>query len=672
MEVIASDNEIVSTGEQEHRHLPMQSQITLMFMAVMLIFAVSASLINSWITVLNHSAENEEKVRAYARHIHLELDEHYHDQDYYGLKQSIKGVLHGKEVQSVLVFDEQGEVVVNSANISNPDAMYQTIDKRVKEQFIHNESSIQYIEYFSDIHAIHNDVGLPYPASPADEPVIKKSGYILVSIASGDVFKEGFSTFLWTFFIATVAAVIISFIAVVVVRRFAQPFNQLAMAMLGAQSGEQGVRVYPDGAREIFDMANAFNSMMHVLELRESRLLSQKNELELRVSEREKAENELRHQTTRLEAVISNSMDGVLVVGPDLKILSLNPAAEYIFSCSADELGDESLQKILPGIFENNQQLALGQYESEAISLYGDTIAVDVCVSTMLIEDIKHFLVTVRDISERKKNEEDLRHYRENLEDMVEEQTRDIAEARDAALAGERAMSAFLANMSHEIRTPLHGVLSFAAIGMKKNGKVSEERIAGFFNEIKNSGEYLLDILNDLLDLSKLKSGKMKYQYSLSSLINVFECVIREFSVLSTDKGLHATINITGDETDVYIDVARITQVVRNLYSNAIKYSDENSELIFEVDFASPPDVTFSLANTGTDIPEDELESIFESFSQSSATSTDSGGTGLGLSICKEIVETGHNGRIFAESRGGNSVRFVVNIPVDAREIQEQ
>jgi len=669
MEVIAGDNDLVAAGRREHRHLPMQSQITLMFMAVMLVIAVSGSLINSWVTAGAFISDIEQTARQIFKHVVFELEEHHLDNDLHSFSHSVKAIGHAEEVRSIAILNNDGKIILNVAGDVGrhmPEDLKQGI-----ENIFRTEKSLHYLKYFSGVDKSSAGDESTAHGVNADHPeknILPRSGYVYIALDTQDMFKAAFFSFVWTFFVTTVAAVIISFVSIFVIRRFTRPFNKLATAMLGAQSGQQGVRVSPDGAKEIFEMANAFNSMMHVLELRESRLLSQNSELELRVKERQMVESELRHQSARLKAVINYSMDGVIVIAPDLKVISMNPSAKKLFSYSTAEYEMESLKKILPGtvtksIGQTGEQIVLGQYEAEAVNVNGGRVAVDVSVNSMMVEDVEHYLVTARDITVRKENERKLQDYQKNLEVMVKEQTRDIEQARDAALSGERAMSAFLANMSHEIRTPMHGVLSFASIGLKKNGKVSEEKIAEFFNEIKRSGEYLLEILNDLLDLSKLKAGMMNYQYTSSCLVRVVEIIIREFSVLADNKQLRTTLNISGDERDIEMDVLRLTQVVRNLYSNAIKYCSEGTELVFDIDFTDKDIVVFSLENTGSRIPENELETIFTSFSQSSATSNDTGGTGLGLSICKEIIEIGHKGEIYAENTGVDSVRFTVRVP---------
>ncbi len=269
----------------------------------------------------------------------------------------------------------------------------------------------------------------------------------------------------------------------------------------------------------------------------------------------------------------------------------------------------------------------------------------------------------LREMEERNQAEQQLIRYRDHLQDMVDEQTRDLIEARDAALVAERAMSAFLANMSHELRTPLHGILSFASFGMRKLDRVSKEKLHQYFQEIHDSGSQLLRLLNDLLDLSKLRAGKMTYEYNKSDIFHTVHIVLNEFEGLLEEKNIEVVVNSMDVHKLIVFDENRVAQVIRNLVSNAVKFSPKNSLIEVEVSYMQDDSVSLSVSDQGVGIPEDELDSIFSPFAQSSKTQTNAGGTGLGLPICKEIIERGHHGWIRAENREEGGTRMTFNIP---------
>ncbi|MBL8534307.1 MAG: HAMP domain-containing histidine kinase, partial [Betaproteobacteria bacterium] len=243
--------------------------------------------------------------------------------------------------------------------------------------------------------------------------------------------------------------------------------------------------------------------------------------------------------------------------------------------------------------------------------------------------------------------------------------------AKEAAEEASRAKSEFLANISHELRTPMHAILSFAKLGQNRSGDgAAVNKAPLYFQRIRTSGERLMRLLNDLLDLSRLEAGKMPYEIRYWNLHEIASEVLWEFTELARAKSV--TIDIPGPsgDTDLYCDAARVGQVVRNLVSNALKFSPNGSTVRVAVESAtgtemggeSTPDaVTLSVSDEGQGIPADELETVFDKFVQSSKTKSGAGGTGLGLSICREIVAH-HAGRIWAEN-GERGVVFRVWLP---------
>lgn len=264
---------------------------------------------------------------------------------------------------------------------------------------------------------------------------------------------------------------------------------------------------------------------------------------------------------------------------------------------------------------------------------------------------------------ERKTFQDELIGYQEHLVEMVDEQTQDLIVARDAALVAERSMSTFLSNMSHELRTPLHGILSFARFGIKKYETASKEKLYDYFTEIFDSGETLLTLVSTLLDLSKLKAGKMIYDYQSDDIIPLAKKVIKEYSALCIEKNIEINYQHNSDSVLCEIDSEKISQVIRNLLSNAFKFSDNGSSIDLCVE-QNEGFLNVSVSDKGVGIPENEVESIFKPFTQSSLTRTKAGGTGLGLSICKEIIESGHHGNISATSKEGEGTRFIFTLPL--------
>ena len=283
------------------------------------------------------------------------------------------------------------------------------------------------------------------------------------------------------------------------------------------------------------------------------------------------------------------------------------------------------------------------------------------------------------DISRQKEAEAQLLSRREQLEEIIRERTVELAKMnnelqqevvvrtraeREAAQAN-HAKSEFLANMSHELRTPLHGILSFAAFGRKEAADIDEETARKYFQRIDTSGNTLLAIVNDLLDLSKLESGKLEMQFVQRNVYLLLMSMLDEFESMADHRNLQIVCRKPEFEPLAPIDHAKLSQVFRNLISNAVKFSSDGGRIEIEIS-QKEKNLLVTVSDNGVGIPEDELEAVFDKFIQSSKTRTGAGGTGLGLAICREIVEA-HNGRIWADNREGGGARLSFEIP---REIE--
>jgi signal transduction histidine kinase len=259
-----------------------------------------------------------------------------------------------------------------------------------------------------------------------------------------------------------------------------------------------------------------------------------------------------------------------------------------------------------------------------------------------------------------------LQSYTLDLEEAVEERTASLNNALEEAKIANASKSEFLANMSHELRTPLHGILSFSSLGLKKYTTANPEKILQYFNRINSSGERLLVLLNDLLDLSKLEAGQMVLDKNPTSLRKVLEICIAEQSALIKEKQLDLIWDKQASEIEVSCDTVRIGQVMTNLLSNAFKFTPEGKNIHIEfspINYLDQPAIQVVFQDEGIGIPVDELESVFDKFIQSSKTKTNAGGTGLGLAICKEIIAL-HNGKIWAESKPEEGARFSFVLPL--------
>jgi signal transduction histidine kinase len=237
-----------------------------------------------------------------------------------------------------------------------------------------------------------------------------------------------------------------------------------------------------------------------------------------------------------------------------------------------------------------------------------------------------------------------------------------LADQRDAAEAANRSKSEFLANISHELRTPLHGILSYARFGIDEAEAGDRGELRGFFDNVGRSAEALLDLVNDLLDLSKLEAGRMRFDLQATCLDALIEVVVDEFRSMIARKEIRIRYRRPDETTIVLADEDRFKQVIRNLLSNAVKFSPDKSTVHVAARRIGKT-VLISVRDEGPGIPPDELELVFDKFMQSSKTKSGSGGTGLGLAICREIV-AGHHGRIWAENNSRQGCSFYCELPL--------
>jgi PAS domain S-box-containing protein len=266
------------------------------------------------------------------------------------------------------------------------------------------------------------------------------------------------------------------------------------------------------------------------------------------------------------------------------------------------------------------------------------------------------FMSFLEDVTEQKRSQQLIKEYQEDLEVKIKTRTKELTIAKEEAETANRLKSEFLANISHELRTPMHSILSYSKFGSEKFDRKDDERLIGYFRNIHKSGNRLMHLINDLLDLSKLQANKMEYSKDKWNLSSVFHDMKAEISILAKEKNLSWQIQEI-EKVNLLFDIDRFKQVVSNLFSNAIRYSDPNS--VIKVFFEETSDKFFvTVQDEGVFIPTDELESIFDPFIQSSTTKTGAGGTGLGLPISKKIIED-HGGKIWAEDNPeGATIKF--------------
>lgn len=253
---------------------------------------------------------------------------------------------------------------------------------------------------------------------------------------------------------------------------------------------------------------------------------------------------------------------------------------------------------------------------------------------------------------------------------VFKQNAKELVMARQQAESANVAKTEFLANMSHELRTPMHAMLSYAKLGLDRT-EDHESKAFKYFNNITTSGERLLKLLNDLLDLSKLEAGKVEFHFKKADLYHTIDSVIMELKSLISEKKLNIITQKVLENGTISCDQEKMSQVLINLLSNAIKFSPEGGNIYISVasnnrEHGINNGVEIKVEDEGIGIPESELEQVFDKFVQSSKSNKGTGGTGLGLSIAKSIVSA-HKGKIWAKTRVPTGATFIVVLPMDQK-----
>jgi signal transduction histidine kinase/putative methionine-R-sulfoxide reductase with GAF domain len=232
----------------------------------------------------------------------------------------------------------------------------------------------------------------------------------------------------------------------------------------------------------------------------------------------------------------------------------------------------------------------------------------------------------------------------------------------------DRLKSSFLANMSHELRTPLNSILGFSDVILEGIDGPLTEDMNNDLRLIQRNGQHLLHLINDVLDMAKIESGRMNLNLEKFKINDLLDEVLSITSTLSDEKNLPVYIGSGSENVEILADSTRIKQVMINVINNSIKFTDKG-EVKISCRKSDPETVRIAVKDTGIGIPAGQLETIFQEFAQVDSSATRKvGGTGLGLPISRRLVEL-HGGRLWAESSGiaGEGSVFLIELPLEAR-----
>ncbi|MGB5211546.1 MAG: response regulator, partial [Gammaproteobacteria bacterium] len=385
---------------------------------------------------------------------------------------------------------------------------------------------------------------------------------------------------------------------------------------------------------------------------------------------RSKADAELRENEARFRSLYEQTSEPFLIID-ESGIVDCNAAAVELFGFDekqalvgripyappiSPELQASGLSSQEAGAQHIAEAYDSGHavFEWQHLRLDGNIFTAEVSLSPMPLLGEKMVFTVIRDLTERKRIEQELDH------------------ARTEAESANRAKSAFLANMSHELRTPMNAIIGYSEILQEDLEDAGQEDMLPDVKRIHQAGRHLLSLINDILDLSKVEAGRMDLYLERFDLAEMIDDVVATAAPLVNDKNNRLVTDLQADIGAMRADLTKVRQTLFNLISNAAKFTrDGTITLAVARHTAEDGDwIEMSVADTGIGIPEDKLEHIFEEFSQADASTTrEFGGTGLGLAITRRFVQM-MGGDISVASQPGRGATFSVRLPAKVNALE--
>jgi len=382
------------------------------------------------------------------------------------------------------------------------------------------------------------------------------------------------------------------------------------------------------------------------------------------ITERKQTESSLQRSEARLKAILEIAPEAVIAIGQRMNIRLFNQGAERIFGYKAEEVLGQPLDILIPERFHgrhsnhvatfdrSKEDFQLMDYRQEISGLRrdGTEFPASASVSKLEIGGEKLFTVMLHDLTERKRAEKAL------------------TEAKGEAEIANNAKSLFLAAVSHELRTPLNAILGFSQIMTEEYfGPLGDKKYREYAKNIDISGEHLLTLVNDLLDISTIEAGKKSLDKEMLSIKKViFECV-ESVGRRAREGGINLVTSVSEDLPPVYADFRATTQIVLNLLSNAIKFTPEGGKVTLTAK-AEAKNAVIEVVDTGKGIPADKLPELTDMFVRAESDPyIAEKGWGLGLSITKSLVDL-HDGELDIQSTVGEGTTITVTIPYNTQE----
>ncbi len=369
--------------------------------------------------------------------------------------------------------------------------------------------------------------------------------------------------------------------------------------------------------------------------------------------ERRKIEWSLKDTQSRVQFIMDNVVEGVITIDEDSRIESYNPAVGKIFGYDSFELLGQQITQLMPESYRDahcngvqrylktgNAKILGGSVEVEGLKKDGTVFPLEISLSEIDQKERALFIATMRDITDRKKAE--------NL----------LIRDKEVAEAANHAKSEFLSRMSHELRTPMNAILGFGQLMELDADDPLSENHQERLNEILKAGNHLLELINEVLDLSRIEAGKLTLSIEDVDVREVLEETLTLILPMAEKKGISVKNSIE-NRTFVRADRTKFKQVMLNLLSNAVKYNIENGSVILSIDETGDGRVRIGVKDTGSGLTEKQQDTIFEPFNRLDADQSEIEGTGIGLTITRRLMDL-MDGAIDISSTPGKGSTFTL------------
>ncbi len=393
----------------------------------------------------------------------------------------------------------------------------------------------------------------------------------------------------------------------------------------------------------------------------------------LQYHRKQKAEEEKQweHQQTievgrRMQSIFSNTIDGIIIMNETGTIESFNPAAEQIFGYSPKEIIGQNVNLLMPELYQSEDgdfhksftrswtvSIVSKLREVVGIRKDGETIFLEMAGNAVELESGKKFTGIIRDITERKQIEHD------------------VELARQEAETASKAKTQFLSQMSHELRTPMNAILGFAQIMDAEPESMDKAARKDCVDHILKAGKHLLALINEILDLSRIETGKLAVELEPVELAPMIREVLALSKVLTSANQVSFIDHISDSAGHtVRADRMRLRQVLLNLVSNAVKYNREKGTVTLSCETHGEHHLRISVTDTGQGISEEDQKVLFQPFSRLQNDVTTVEGTGIGLTISQLLMEL-MKGDIHVESESGVGSTFTIELPLSTAPMEQ-